>query len=298
MSICKDCLKSYASRQSLSNHRKRAHPTMKSQLSKKLKSKAQDKKRAQKVVDMIFDHQPEAQGTGTDDRMSTEDNANSSDAESSGLEDIEVPNDVEGRKSMLIDLFKKLYSRFNEDNIEMRNVTREILDELKERNCITDSEYTHIMTPLKKRMDLSLSEIIKSTIESKTEDDKTEVLRLLRAMNADKMAKKVMSLVKDYFEDVKTYKDETALENVLRLLSTLKDKVDALTVKIILKQIEATRNRVIEIFRRLTNGSEKCDNLNGLRSSNHITDEQYQKLSIAPDTLPSIQKLYWVKVCI
>ena len=100
-----------------------------------------------------------------------------------------------------------------------------------------------------------------------------------------------MSLVKDYLEDVKDYKDETALENVLRPVSNLKDKVDALAVEIILKQIEATRNRVIEIFQRLTNGNEKSFNLNRLRSSNHITEEQYHKLSIAPHTLPSISKI-------
>ena len=88
-----------------------------------------------------------------------------------------------------------------------------------------------------------------------------------------------------------TYKDETALENVLRPVSNLKDKVDALAVEIILKQIEATRNRVIEIFRRLTNGNEKSFNLNRLRSSNHITEEQYHKLSIASHTLPSISKI-------
>ena len=67
--------------------------------------------------------------------------------------------------------------------------------------------------------------------------------------------------------------------------------MNALKVEIILKQIEKTRKRVREIFERLTNEDEKSDNLRSLRSSNHITEEQYQKLSIGPHTLPSISKI-------
>ena len=94
-----------------------------------------------------------------------------------------------------------------------------------------------------------------------------------------------MAMVKDYFEQ------EMELESVLLLLPSLKDKVNAMRVKIILKNIERTRKRVNEIFTRLTNGSEKRENLNDLRASNHITDEQYEKLSISPHTLPSISRI-------
>ena len=94
-----------------------------------------------------------------------------------------------------------------------------------------------------------------------------------------------MALVKDYFEE------EMDLESALLLLPKLKDKLNALKVKIILKQIEKTRNRVNKIFTRITNGSDKGDMLNDLRASNHITDEQYDKLSIGPHTLPSISRI-------
>ena len=98
-----------------------------------------------------------------------------------------------------------------------------------------------------------------------------------------------MPLVKDYFKNYHGEKGD--LDRILHLLRRLKDKVNALKAEIILTEIEKTRNRVREIFERLTNGSKKSDNLNGLRSSNHITDEQYQKLSIGPHTLPSISNI-------
>ena len=38
-------------------------------------------------------------------------------------------------------------------------------------------------------------------------------------------------------------------------------------------------------------GSEKEENLKDLRLSNHITDEQYEKLLIAPHNLTSISRI-------
>ena len=81
------------------------------------------------------------------------------------------------------------------------------------------------------------------------------------------------------------------LESVLTLLPKLKDKLNAQKMKIILNQIEKTKNRVNKIFTKITNGSDKKDALDDLRASNHISDEQYAKLSIGPHTLPSISRI-------
>ena len=62
-------------------------------------------------------------------------------------------------------------------------------------------------------------------------------------------------------------------------------KLDALKIKIILNQIENTRNRVNKIFTQLADTSHKGDQLGRLRAANHITDEQYAKLIIGPNTL-------------
>ena len=44
-------------------------------------------------------------------------------------------------------------------------------------------------------------ETINSTVENMTRDDKNEILRLLRSMKKDEEAKKLLALVKDYFEE-------------------------------------------------------------------------------------------------
>ena len=306
MSTCKDCLKPFSSRQSLSNHRKRVHPnnTMKLQkvsLPKKLKAQEKDRRtEGQKVTDMIFGRD-DVEDTSlsppenVDEIVSTGDESDdeASDNEVLGLDENieeEWPKDIKKQNSMLIDAFTKLYRHFDdlEDDVEMRKNILIILDALKTRGCITDREYTDIKSPLTERMHLKKYEIINSTIENKTRDDKTEVLGLLSSIK-DKEAKKLMPLVKDYFKNY--YGEKSDLDRILRLLRKLKDKVNALKVEIILTQIEKTRKRVREIFERLENGGKKSDNLNGLRSSNHITEEQYQKLSIGPHTLPSISKI-------
>ena len=117
------------------------------------------------------------------------------------------------------------------------------------------------------------------------QDDKDEILGLLRSMKKDPVAKKLLDMVKDYFEE------KLDLESVLGPISKLKDKVNAQKLKIILNQIEKTKNRVNEIFTRIVNGKNKQEVLNDLKRSNRITDEQYEKLTIGPHTLPSISQI-------
>ena len=257
------------------------------------KLKAQEKgemTEGQKVTDMISgreDTSPENVDVSTDDESNTSDN------EVLGLDENteeEWPKDIKKQNSMLIDAFAKVYRHEFEDDVEMRKNMLIILDELKTRGCITDREYTEIKSPLEERMHSNLYEIINSTIEDKTRDDKTEVLGLLSSIKEKEDKKLLMSLVKDYFKDY--YGEKSDLDRIMRLLKgKLKDKVNGYRAAIILTQIEKTRKRVREIFERLTNGDEKSDNLRSLRSSNHITEEQYQKLSIGPHTLPSISKI-------
>ena len=105
-------------------------------------------------------------------------------------------------------------------------------------------------------------------------------------MKKDQKAIKLLALVKDYFDE------EMDLESVLQLLSQLKDKVNAQKIKIILNQIEKTRSRVAKIFTRIGNATmDRKDILNDLRTTGLITNEQYDKLSIGPHTLPSISRI-------
>ena len=166
----------------------------------------------------------------------------------------------------------------------VQNILR-LLDALKERGCIKDREYIDIKSQLERKIDLNLYESIDSTVDNMIKDDKEEVLGLLRSMEKDKKAQKLMADIKDYFDK------EMELESVLSLLPNLKDKLNAMKVRIILNQIQKTRDRVNKIFTLITNGSDKEDILNALRAANDITDEQYDKLLIGPHTLPSISRI-------
>jgi len=261
------------------------------------KSSAEDKKRARKVIDaelmmnkpskdvQDISLSPPAGKIAKVPTYNIASDESDSDTEDSGSENIEVPNDKKGQDSMLIDAFQKLYSHFDEDDLEMYNDILHLLDALKARGCVRGREYKRIKSILEQRIQLNLHESINSTVENMSRDDKNEILGLLRSMEKDKEAKKLMAVVKDYFEK------EMELEDVLPLLDRLKDKLSALKLRIILKNVERTRNRVSKIFTRITNGSDKGEILNDLRSSNNITDEQYDKLSIGPHTLPSISRI-------
>ena len=74
--------------------------------------------------------------------------------------------------------------------------------------------------------------------------------------------------------------------------------MNAQKLKIILNQIEKTKNRVNETFTRIVNGKNKQEVLNDLKRSNRITDEQYEKLTIGLIRYHQYPKLYKVKACI
>ena len=209
-----------------------------------------------------------------------------SDTKDSDSVNIKRPKGKKDQDSKLIDSFQKLYSHFDEDDVELCNDILNLLEALKTRGCVTKREYIHVKSRLAQQIHLNMYETINSTVENMTRDDKNEILRLLGSIKKDEEAKKLLALVKDYFEE-----EEMDLESVLLLIPRLKDKLNALKVQIILKQIEKTRNHVNKIFTQITNGSDKIDILKSLRASDLITDEQYEKLTIGPHTLPSISRI-------
>ena len=301
MPRCNVCNQLFASRQSLCNHRKRVHSTTsvppglrklaaedgaKKTINTLFESIGKDrspperkKMKFSKVAATMLDGKSSTVGKGFDEEDSDSEDSNRTD---SGSE--ELPKDKEKQESLLTDVLNKLYSNFDEDDIEMRNDILKLLEALKIKGCVTEREYADIKSRLNRQMNLNLYESIDSTIENMTREDEREILGLLRSMN-DKEVRRLMALVKDYFEK------EVDLESVLHPVRKLKDKVDALKIEIILKQIQKTRDRVNKIFTQLTNGSDKIDILNTLKAADLITDEQFQKLVISPHTLPSISRI-------
>ena len=314
MPRCDVCNKLFASRQSLCNHRKRVHSKVPVPPGLR-KSAVEDG--ARKAIDALFespkkekDRSPPVRkktkvskvaatidtmlngklSKGVQNTSSTvgkkakidsiESDSDSGDSNHSDSGTEELSKDKKKQDSLLTDVFNKLYSNFDENDVEMRNDILTLLDALKARGCVTESEYADIKSHLERQMDLNLHESTESTIESMMQEAEKEVLGLLRSMS-EKEARTLMALVKDYFEK------EVELESVLLPARNLKDKLNALKIEIILKQIQKTRDRVI----RVTNGSDKLDILNGLKAENLITDKQYEKLIIGPHTLPSISRI-------
>ena len=192
------------------------------------------------------------------DVISEEEESDDSNSES---ETVKIPEE----DSKLIDLFQKLYSNFDEDDIELCNDTLRLLEILKEKGCVTESEYLRVKSELAEKIQLNLYESINSTVKNMIRDDKNEIMGLLRSMKKYQKASKLLDMVKDYFEEEE---EEMGLESVLWLLSQLKDKVSAQKIKIILNQIEKTKNRVDKIFRRIANATaNKKDILNDLRTT-------------------------------
>ena len=322
MSYCDKCDKIFASRQSLWKHRQRKHADRKEirKVGGRLEFQNRDvslhsKRKRPDIVQKAVPGQPqELPATKTFgvkeildvilkpskkgwlslsdekiDEIVTSDDEMESDA--SVTEDL--PSEPEKKvlmtdikNSELIDVFQKLvHSYFDGDDVELCNDILRMLDELKARSCITDREYIHIKSLLTQQIQSNLYQSINSTIENMIQDDKDEILELLRSMKRDPVAKKLVTLVKNYFEE------KMELESVLLLLPKLKDKVNAQKLKIILSHIEKTKNRVNKIFKQLTNGTNKYEALDDLKRSNHITDEQFEKLTIGPHTLPSILRI-------
>ena len=241
------------------------------------------KMKASKVIAKMLNGNSSTVGKGIDELSSEEDpDSDDSNPTDNGIE--ELPKDKKEQDNLLTDAFKKLYSNFNEDDVEMGDDILKLLDVLKTRGCVTKHEYEDIKSRLKQRMNLNLYESINSTVENMTRADEREVLEFLRSMNSKEVAE-LMGVVKDYFEK------EVELESVLESVRKMKDKVDAMKIEIILKEIQKTRERVNKIFTQLANGSDKMDILNHLRSADLITDEQKQKLAISPHTLPSISRI-------
>ena len=163
MSNCKDCEKVFASPQSLSNHRKRYHSgngvqTVSSGIPPMLRSRTQGEKDAEKILDIISKPKTSRNGQNSEwmpngkiSKVSTDENLSTDNESDSGAMDTENSDNespivlADKKDSELIDLFQKLYSHFDEDDIELCEDILNLLAELRERKCVTEKEYGSII---------------------------------------------------------------------------------------------------------------------------------------------------------
>ena len=135
---------------------------------------ARKKMKFSKVPATMLDGKSSTIGKGFDEEDSDSEDSNRTD---SGSE--ELPKDKEKQESLLTDVLNKLYSNFDEDDIEMRNDILKLLEALKMKGCVTEREYADIKSRLNQQMNLNLDESIDSTIENMTREDEREILGLL-----------------------------------------------------------------------------------------------------------------------
>ena len=189
---------------------------------------------------------------------------------------VKYPETKKGDDRLLTDSFIALYEKFDEDDLEAYYTLREFLEALKARGCMDEFEYNRIKSHLEEKMKANLQQTIDAAVENMTHEDKRAVLKLVGKLKKSSVTKRLIGLVKDY------YAEEAELNDVLQLGDKLKDKVNASRLRIILKQIDKTKQRVNKIFSRIMSGVNLKDTLDDLRLMKDISSDEYEKLIISP----------------
>ena len=218
----------------------------------------------------------------------------SSDAESNGKSDSEESETDSGsetgneykflptNENDLIESFNNLYENFD-DEVDTYNHLVEILDELKRLKSIDDEEYNLWNKKLHDKIGIGLEDRVKATTNYMLQNDKTQVLHVLKDVN-DEAAQKIQNLISDYFEGL------DVINEIYSSLPTIKNKVLRCTLEILLGEMEKKRKSVFEIFNRLDT-LDKDDALESLKKDQLITDEQYKKLLLTPNDMDAYAKV-------
>ena len=167
MPMCDVCSKVFASQQSLCNHRKQVQKFVSPGIRKlavedkarinalfespkngkdRSPSPARKKTKVSKVaatIDTMLNRKSSRDVTsstvGKKAKIdSTEFDSDSGDSNHSDSGSEELPKDKKKQDSQLTDVFNKLYSNFDENDVEMRNDILTLLDALKARGCVTE----------------------------------------------------------------------------------------------------------------------------------------------------------------
>lgn len=307
MPKCVQCQKTFASRQSLSNHKKNIHgkageSTLKKEelslidmLSKKHGKNTQEEPTKEELANKVINSLLKDDKPLMDDESESEEELEQVSDVSPKSKSLQEYSDVESDENetesksenedqKLLKVFNDLHSKFDDDD-EVHNDLLILLKEMKERQCITNDEYEKLKTDLQRKIQLNLYETIMSTTEDMIRNDKFQILQLLRGMKRDERVMKAMDLCKKYFGG------EDVFEEIVRILPTLDNNLGALQIKVILNQIRKTKYRVQQVLTRLINSTERSFVLQRLKSEGLLTDEEYEKLSISPNTLGSISKI-------
>ena len=213
-----------------------------------------------------------------------------------------LPSSEEGLKEKL----RLLYAEFIAGNTATKPQIFEILEELCRRGVISDTECENMLnvmddcvsdesseTSSESATDEDLSEtsdsesasndldfyqLVESTVENLTRTTRKNLQKALKAVDED-----ISEMVYNYLTG------EEDLENVLERMG---DSSDEIKVKLLLKSMKHTRNRITKVLETLRNTEKKDIGgvLEHLNMHDKITDQELQRLSTSAHDISNYAK--------
>ena len=183
-------------------------------------------------------------------------------------------------KSQIIDILGKLYEKGAINEHEHDSTVDVIKDKVLENDDDSDTdEETSDEESNDESDNLDFFQLVQATIDNLTRNARQNVNRLIK-----KVDKNIQTRVSQFLN-----REET-LEAVKELLV---DNPTHLKIKILLKDIANTRDRITKILNALRNvkEEERVEVLNNLRTNRLISDSEYKRLAIANNDVINFAKV-------
>ena len=215
-----------------------------------------------------------------------------------------LPSTVDG----LYDKIDVLLGELDAGNATVKPIIIAILNKLKEKGALKRSEAKKPRTQIQdsatsgedSESEESRSEMEETNAESDVDDhsedkgdEEFDQLILDVADTVSQNEKKNLQHALSAVEREERKQIESWLEgekSLEKILPLLKDTVDMMKIKILMKEMDERRkkvDKVLHALRNITDFSELKDTLDGLRSQDVITDGEYKRLIVANHDLQS-----------
>ena len=175
---------------------------------------------------------------------------------------------------------KETYTQI-QDSADSDSETDESASGMDEETSRQDSESDMNEQSTEDEDDEEFDQLILDVADTLTQNEKKNLLHTLLAVKNEERRR-----IESWLEG------EESLEKILPLL---KDSLDMMKIKILMKQIDERRKKVDKVLRALrniTNHGELKDVLDELKSQDVITDREYKRLIVADHDLQSYVKAF------
>ena len=176
-------------------------------------------------------------------------------------------------KSQIFEILEELCRRGIISYIECKNVMNVMNDSDESEESSTDSSETDDGSD-----DLDFYQLVNATVENLTRSTRRNLQKALQVVTKD-----ISEMVNNYLTG------EEDLENVLERMGHSSDEMK---VKLLLKSMEHTRNRIIKVLETLRNTEKKDvgDVLEYLNMHDKISDQELQRLSTSAHDISNYAK--------